>query len=245
MPYISTEQVATIRKELNTTFPNFKFRCYREHHSSVCVVIVSAPIDFLSAWNEDRIKEGKEAQKYFTVNHYHIDAHFKGHPDCIEAINKIHAIISKGNGTLVEDGDYGTVPLFYEHIYVGEYDKPFLLTAPVQATAINPAPFLHSGEVIATIHHNIAKNGIEIHFFDKPEPSILEYLKTNSLCKFRWGKFNKCWYASLSNQAIEVAAKYGELPTTLTTSTEEHNQDAELVDAQEEAYADNLWDAIK
>lgn len=62
------------------------------------------------------------------------------------------------------------------------------------------------------INHNTDKGGVEIKFATKPEPSVLEELKSN---RFRWSRFNKCWYSRVNAQALQVASKYGTLPQTL------------------------------
>jgi hypothetical protein len=201
MPYISTERVAEIRNELNATFPDFKFRCYREHNSTINVVIVSAPFDFLEA---DDKKSG-----YYTVNHMWIEDHFKAYPELKEQLLKIHAIITKYQGAGHMDGDYGHVPTYYEHIYVGEYNKPFEMTtakAPGIATAGPKAAATANG---VTIAYNTKQNGIEISFTSKPAASVLQQLKDD---RFRWSRFNKVWYITDNASNRLKAAKYGTLP---------------------------------
>lgn len=228
MPYISTERVSEIRNELKATFPNFKFRCYREHHSSVIVVIQSAPIDFIAA-------SGNTDATNIQINHYYISEHFKDYPEAKEALEKIHAIVNRGNGTLVDDGDYGRVPKFYEHIYIGEYNKPFVVSS-------TPAPDETAPVDGTYIKHNAGKDGIEIYFSGKPSDAVREGLKAKG---FRWGKFNKCWYARINPRTIAAAAIYGTLPASLQDNgSSDSNNDAALVNAQEEAYSDNLWDSI-
>ena len=103
MGYISTERVAEIRSELKATFPDFTFRCYREHSSTVNVVIVSAPIQFLS--------HEQQAKGYVQANHYGgFKDHFGHCPEAVEALDKIQAIITKGQ-THYETGDYGMQPI--------------------------------------------------------------------------------------------------------------------------------------
>lgn len=91
-------------------------------------------------------------------------------------------------------------------------------------------------EGMAKIVHNQSKDGIEIYFPSKPNVAILENIKANG---FRWGKFNKCWYARVSNRSIETAAKYGSLPSTLSPEAIEAQHEADgargYVQAQEEA----------
>lgn len=49
---------------------------------------------------------------------------------------------------------------------------------------------------------NKEKNGIEIYFDEKPEQIILNSLKAN---KFRWSRYNKCWYAKQTEAALNFA----------------------------------------
>ncbi len=84
-----------------------------------------------------------------------------------------------------------------------------------------------TGDKIALCKLNTAKGGIEIYFNSKPAQSVIDDLKANG---FRWGKFNKCWYKIDTTSARSVASKYATIP-----EDEEVNQDAALVDAQEEA----------
>lgn len=88
----------------------------------------------------------------------------------------------------------------------------------------------------ATIKHNEAKDGIEIYFPSKPNAAILDNIKANG---FRWGKFNKCWYARVSSRTLETAAKYGSLPSTLSPEALQSQNDADgargYVQAQEDA----------
>lgn len=73
---------------------------------------------------------------------------------------------------------------------------------------------------------NKQKNGIELYFPAKPASNVLENLKQNG---FRWSRFNSCWYRTDNSLSRQVASCYADIPT------EEVNQDAVLVDAQEQA----------
>lgn len=84
-----------------------------------------------------------------------------------------------------------------------------------------------TGDKIALCKLNTSKGGIEIYFNSKPSTAVLDDLKANG---FRWGKFNKCWYKIDTTSARNVASKYATIP-----EDEEVNQDAGIVDAQEEA----------
>ncbi|MFA1510036.1 hypothetical protein ACDN41_12470 [Priestia aryabhattai] len=49
---------------------------------------------------------------------------------------------------------------------------------------------------------NEERNGVEIYFTEKPSEEVRELLKVN---KFRWSRYNKCWYAKQSDKTIELA----------------------------------------
>lgn len=51
---------------------------------------------------------------------------------------------------------------------------------------------------------NDEKNGVEIYFSKKPSEEIRNELKVN---KFRWSKYNKCWYAKQNDNTISLAKK--------------------------------------
>ncbi len=211
MGYITTERVAEIRSELKATFPDFTFRCYREHSSTVNVVIVSAPIQFLS--------HEQQAKGYVQANHYGGFKSQFGHcPEAVEALDKIQAIITKGQ-THYETGDYGMQPSFYEHIYIGEYNKPFVLTqTPAPGNPLTVA----TG---ATIRLNEAKGGIEICFAAKPAESVIASIKADG---FRWSRFNKVWYIRDSSYNRVKAGKYGTLPEA-SESNEGEGTDANVL----------------
>lgn len=113
MPYISTEEVREIRKNIRKELPEFKVSVTKDHHSSVCVSLMEGPVDF----------KGDHIQ----VNHYWYKDHYKDQPEVVEIFSKILDTIykCKNQKTLVVDGDYGAVPNYYIDINVGKWDKPY------------------------------------------------------------------------------------------------------------------------
>lgn len=102
-------------------------------------------------------------------------------------------------------------------------------TTPVITAPISVAP--GSDRIV----HNEAKGGVEIYFPSKPSTAVLDSIKASG---FRWGKFNKCWYARVSARTIETAAKYGSLPSSLTgNDNDQQNNDFDnmVIDQQAEA----------
>lgn len=114
MPYISKEQVKQKREALKKAFPDFKLSITSDY-SEIRVAIMEAPFNLMEGVN----------QNYESVNPYYIAENYKDNPKKMEVLLKIRDIINSGNGTEVEDGDYGTVPKFYISIMVGKWDKPF------------------------------------------------------------------------------------------------------------------------
>ena len=120
MPYITTERVKEIRNEIKKAFPKFKFSITRQHHSSVSVAILSAPVELITTEGNNR--------RYEQVNEFHIKEHYEDTPKVRDILLKIYEIMDRGNGVFVEDSDYGTVPDFYTHLSIGRWDKPFTIT---------------------------------------------------------------------------------------------------------------------
>lgn len=112
MPYISPETVKEMRIKLKKKLPQFKLSVRTENYSSVCVTLVSGPVDF--------------GTKYTQVNNFYINEHWTG--DRRTVLNAIQNIIGKGCGVEVEDGDYGSVPDWYTRIHIGRWDKDYVVT---------------------------------------------------------------------------------------------------------------------
>ena len=82
---------------------------------------------------------------------------------------------------------------------------------------------------MTTITMNNEKNGIEIRFDGKPESSVIAALKENG---FRWSGKKKMWYAKQNAERIAFAESLGEISSTVSNKTEQH-----------EKY--NLWDMTR
>jgi len=78
---------------------------------------------------------------------------------------------------------------------------------------------------------NEAKQGVEIHFPVKPSAQVLAEVKA---CGFKWGKFNKCWYAKLSELNVTRANKIAGTSITINGS-ENYDPAGAMVDANEDA----------
>ncbi|HWY35750.1 MAG TPA: LPD29 domain-containing protein [Nitrosopumilaceae archaeon] len=113
MSYISTEDVATKRKEIKTAFPNWKFSITREHYSSLNVVILEADIKLTDKEN-------------VSVNQYYIKEHYADNKEVRDALQSIVDIMMRGKKTVSTDGDYGNIPNFYVNLEIGKWNKPFV-----------------------------------------------------------------------------------------------------------------------
>ena len=91
----------------------------------------------------------------------------------------------------------------------GVTTAPPAVAAPVQAveSPATAAPVL--------VRRNTEKNGIEIVFAAKPEPTILEKLKAAG---WRWSRFAACWYIRASAEAEKFAAEIAGMNGGLTAN---------------------------
>jgi hypothetical protein len=114
MPFISTADVKIKRNLIKKAFPKYKFSITCRDYSSINVIIKSGPLDLM---------EGTDRTSgYEQVNHFWIEKHYEDRPKTQKFLMDLYAIMNKNNGVEVEDGDYGTVPDFYTHISIGEWD---------------------------------------------------------------------------------------------------------------------------
>jgi len=109
MPYISTQRVAEVRKELKSTFPDVKFSVRRQDHSTIAVSVMKSPF----AW-----PEGTQSLNPFYLDRY----------DHADFLQQVHDIANAGNRIVSEDGDYGSIPKFYLNIEIGKWNQPHVTT---------------------------------------------------------------------------------------------------------------------
>lgn len=111
MAYISTQEVANIRKSLKTAFPEIKFSVRKGAGSySVTVSVMKSP------YFDDGIKDG--------VNHHYTNEHYKGQQR--KVLSAVDEII-RNAGDWYDNSDAMTDyfdTAFYYHIEIGRYDKP-------------------------------------------------------------------------------------------------------------------------
>lgn len=119
MAYLSKEDTKEIRERIKSHFgKDFKFSVTNEHHTSICVYLLSSPIPF--------------DKEYSQVNHYYIQESLKENPEMANVMNKVYELI-----TCVKEcydrnagdpsADYGDNNYFI-NIGIGKWDKPYIWT---------------------------------------------------------------------------------------------------------------------
>jgi len=133
MAYISTEEVAAIRKELKKEFPEYKFSVTKHHHSSVTVAFMKGPAfaefqsrDRYTGEFKDDVIEGHEQ-----LNHYWaMDFYGEKNGALIKKVEKIikTAPVKAGGREWYDKSDAMTDyfdTAFYMNIHVGKWDKHY------------------------------------------------------------------------------------------------------------------------
>ena len=114
MAYISTQEVANIRKALKEAFPDCKFGVSRAHGSSISITLKAAPFRFTD-------KDYSQINEYYPDNYTNAD------------ILRQMIDIAKSQDWFDESDsmtDYFHTA-YYINIHQGAWDKPFvLLTKP-------------------------------------------------------------------------------------------------------------------
>lgn len=115
MPYIETEKVAQMRKEIRAALPDFKVSVTRHHGSTVDVRLMSGPIANIEH-----------------VNVFYYKKNLEDRPDAVKVIDTILEIVKRIGQPreLVYDSDYGSVPTFYYDVSFGKWNQPYECTDP-------------------------------------------------------------------------------------------------------------------
>ena len=116
MPYISKEEVANIRKELKTTFPEYKFSVRWDRPSSINVAILSGPVEIINESGYERI------------NPYHYENHYSEYPEVLAFLKELLPIVRRNVVTEHVCSDYGNIPTYYTNISFGKWDKSYKVT---------------------------------------------------------------------------------------------------------------------
>lgn len=131
MAYISTAEVAAIRKELKDTFgKRFKFSVRRRDGHAVTVAIMAGDVDFSDLWSGKT--EDDYGYGYVQVNQYHAtEANYGDHA---KLFNKIIDIIktapakAEGGEAWFDKSDSMTDyfhTAFYFDVHVGAWDRAY------------------------------------------------------------------------------------------------------------------------
>ena len=134
MAYISTEEVAAIRKQLKAEMPEYKFSVKKCHHSSVTVAFMKGP-----AWEEFQSRDRYTGEMkddamgdHEQLNHrWATDFYGEKNGAIIEKVEKIiktaPATVENGREWFDESdsmSDYFHTA-FYMSIHIGAWDKPY------------------------------------------------------------------------------------------------------------------------
>lgn len=101
----------------------------------------------------------------------------------------------------------------YPQKLAGTYEKTTSLHFPIimkvsqeqVENMINGAINTNTEQKMTILNYNKEKNGIEVAFSNRPEDTIILWLKENG---FKWSKFNKLWYKSYTERDFEDAKAY-------------------------------------
>ena len=132
MAFLDKNDVAQIRKELNESFPQFKFGVVKRHSMEVAVTIKSGPTDFSSIFSD----EYSAKRQYAQINAYHLDKFYGVHADFLgKIITIIKTAPSRGEGYHKDSGWYDRSDAmvdyfdtaYYISLHIGRWDKPYEL----------------------------------------------------------------------------------------------------------------------
>jgi hypothetical protein len=122
MAYMNQEKKAAIAAELKKVVPaGWKYSLSVRHHSTIVMVVRSAPVDVLGkiVWFDEK------PQSYATINEYHYRRHITCDELCGQ-IEKIIACLNLGNWNNSDSqSDYFDIGHGIE-LKFGSWDKPFV-----------------------------------------------------------------------------------------------------------------------
>lgn len=135
MAYMNQEKKKIIKEELKKVVPeNWKFSLSVLHQSKIVFKLKSADVDILQniAENIDSENHYSLDKGYFDINPYYLDRQFSGEVlENMEKIKKALYVINHDNSDIMTDYfDVG----YYVDMCIGDYDKPFVFTPPVESS---------------------------------------------------------------------------------------------------------------
>ena len=131
MAFMNQDKKAVIAAQLKAVMPaGWKYSLRVSNHSTLILLIASAPVDLLNARPDDAEERAERegyrintSDNYREVNHYHLDASFSD--DLLPTFEAICAAMNLGNHENYDvRRDYFDVG-HYISIYIGSWDKPF------------------------------------------------------------------------------------------------------------------------
>ena len=127
MAYISANEVAAIRKELKSQFPEFRFGVRKGSGSlSVDVTVKSGPRDFSDIFSNDY--KHSQINQYWLCNYGLHQAFFEQ----VLRIIKIAPSTVEGGRRWFDESDAMTDyfhTAYYIHLEVGSWDRPYICVA--------------------------------------------------------------------------------------------------------------------
>ena len=133
MAYISTEEVAAIRKQLKAEMPEYKFSVKKCHHSSVTVAFMKGPAwetfqsrdRYTGEMHDDAMDDHEQLNHVWAENFYG-----EKNAAIIKKVEKIikTAPVKAGGREWYDDSDSQTDyfdTAFYMSIHIGAWDKPY------------------------------------------------------------------------------------------------------------------------
>jgi hypothetical protein len=134
--YMDQAGKAKIAAALKAVMPNdVKYTLSVRDHSTICMTIKSASVDFIGIRNAKAKAEAErcgrdfyEAKGYHNVNHFYLDTAFDGKAlEILEAAKKALYSADYFDDSDIQS-DYFSCA-YYIDIQIGTYDKPFVVTA--------------------------------------------------------------------------------------------------------------------
>jgi hypothetical protein len=136
MAYFNQERKAKIAPKIKAILAKYKVKgsLAVRNHSTLCLNIKSGSIDFIGNFNKtisaDHYLTARgftPAEKSLSVNPYHYDNHFSG--KALAFMQEVFAAMNEGNHDHSDiQSDYFNVG-WYVDVYVGQWDKQYILEA--------------------------------------------------------------------------------------------------------------------
>jgi hypothetical protein len=125
MAFMNQEKKAIIKAELDKVVPkDWKYSLTVQHHSSITIAIMSAPVDLIGL--HAQAEQWKGDRNYIQLNEYYLENQYQG--EVLKTLLKIKDALNTGN---FDKSDIQTDHFhvgFYAHMHIGKWDKGFVHT---------------------------------------------------------------------------------------------------------------------